>query len=179
MPHKRLPIDRPAQMDPFHLSCPSEIDAVRGSMNELTHRSTGNDNNGTKIHEATLRTRQSLLKISKTSVADNTPFSYADCLGTAIREIRREHGLSQATVADRLACLVARRTGQDYLSKVESGRIRPPLRSLDALCRSIDCELDELLLRARSLASLKAKGLGMLAADLKAELRLRLPTNTY
>lgn len=56
-----------------------------------------------------------------------------------LRQLRRQRGLTQQEVADQIA--VTRQTVSGY----ESGRTRPDLETLQALCRVYQCDLDAIL----------------------------------
>ena len=66
-------------------------------------------------------------------------------LGTAVRELRTERGLSQEALAD------AAQVHVTYLSGIERGLRNPSLDKLNALAVALDIATLELLARADSL----------------------------
>ena len=68
-------------------------------------------------------------------------------LGTAVRELRAERGLSQEALAD------AAQVHVTYLSGIERGLRNPSLDKLNALAAALDVRTLELLARADAIDS--------------------------
>ena len=52
-------------------------------------------------------------------------------VGKTIRKLRREKGLSQATLANRAGL------SREYVNKIEAGKYDPPLSTLNALAKAL------------------------------------------
>lgn len=65
-------------------------------------------------------------------------------IGTNLRDIRRERGLSQEELAHRAA------VHQTYLSGLERGRRNPSVLVLAKIAGALDIDVEELVKRARS-----------------------------
>lgn len=61
-------------------------------------------------------------------------------IGFRLKEKREAFGLTQETVAEKADITVV------YLSKIENGKVRPTLNTLNAICAVYGCDLGEILL---------------------------------
>ena len=66
-------------------------------------------------------------------------------IGTNVRRLREQRGLSQADLADRLSVIGDDGSSQAVVAALEAGRRRPRLIDLAQVCAALDCPLGALL----------------------------------
>lgn len=81
-------------------------------------------------------------------------------IGPRLAERRREIGLTQASMAERMGI------AEESLSRLESGRVTPTIERLIQFCDVLGLSLDTVLLQASALPSDEAKVLLMSIEDL-------------
>lgn len=65
-------------------------------------------------------------------------------IGSRIKAQRESRNMTQEQLAERVDITAV------YLSKIENGRVKPALKTLTALCSSLDCDLGEILMNIMS-----------------------------
>ena len=69
------------------------------------------------------------------------PTPLSQCLGTCVRELRTERGLSQVEFGERCGFY------QTYLSRIENGRANPTLNALEVIANGLGLTVFELFER--------------------------------
>ena len=68
-------------------------------------------------------------------------------IGKRIKEARVKSGQTQETVSERADITVV------YLSKIENGKVKPTLDTLNTICNAIECDLGSLFINSTSESS--------------------------
>ena len=68
-------------------------------------------------------------------------------IGQRIKAAREKSGQTQEKVAEKANITVV------YLSKIENGKVKPTLDTLNTICTNIDCELGSLFINSTSESS--------------------------
>lgn len=65
-------------------------------------------------------------------------------IGSRLKFHRKKMKLTQEAVAEQVSITVV------YLSKIENGKVRPAIETLDAICQAVHCDLGNILTNVSS-----------------------------